>query len=132
MNAHIIVAKMQYYCNTAFMAKSKKSLEESPQERQDVFHGLVALQGRGVVTLPAALRRKLRLEEKGAQVEVVERADGVIELRPYLAIPADEAWFWTPEWQAMEREADEDIKAGRVTRHKSRAEADAFLEALMD
>lgn len=26
----------------------------------------------------------------------------------------DQAWFWTPEWQAKEREADEDIKAGRV------------------
>lgn len=114
------------------MAKSKKALEETPQELQDVFHGLVALQGRGVVTLPVALRRRLHLEEKGAQVEVVERADGVIELRPYLAIPADEAWFWTPEWQAKEREAEEDLKAGRITRHKSRAEADAFLESLMD
>lgn len=114
------------------MAKSKKSLEESPQEPQDIFHGLVALQGRGVVTLPAALRRKLRLEEKGAQVEVVERADGVIELRPYLAIPADEAWFWTPEWQAMEREADEDIKAGRTSGPFTRSEARKHLEALMD
>lgn len=26
----------------------------------------------------------------------------------------DQAWFWTPEWQQMEREADEDIAAGRV------------------
>jgi antitoxin PrlF len=24
----------------------------------------------------------------------------------------DQAWFWTPEWQAGERETDEDIKAG--------------------
>ncbi len=126
------VAKKRYYCNTAYMAKSRKTLEQNPAEPQDVFHGLVALQGRGVVALPIALRRRLHLEEKGAQVEVVERADGVIELRPYVAIPADEAWFWTAEWQAMEREADEDIKAGRVTRHKSRAEADAFLESLMD
>ena len=27
---------------------------------------------------------------------------------------ASQAWFWTPEWQQMEREADEDIAAGRV------------------
>jgi hypothetical protein len=114
------------------MAKSRKSFEQNPSEPQDIFHGLVAMQGRGVVALPIALRRRLHLEEKGAQVEVVERADGVIELRPYVAIPADEAWFWTPEWQAMEREADEDIRAGRTSGPFSRAEARKHLESLMD
>lgn len=24
----------------------------------------------------------------------------------------DQAWFWTPEWQAGERQADEDLKTG--------------------
>lgn len=132
MNAHIIVAKMQKYGNTAFMAKSRKDLEPRAHEPVDVFHGCISIQGRGVVTLPAALRRKLHLDEKGSQVEVVERADGVIELRPLLAIPADEAWFWTPEWQAREREADEDIKAGRTSGPFTRAEARKHLEALMD
>ena len=28
----------------------------------------------------------------------------------------DQAWFWTAEWQAGEKEADEDIRAGRVYR----------------
>jgi len=28
-------------------------------------------------------------------------------------IPADQAWFWSESWQAGEREADEDIAAGR-------------------
>jgi len=28
-------------------------------------------------------------------------------------IDPDQAWFWTPEWQAKEREADADIAAGR-------------------
>jgi hypothetical protein len=27
----------------------------------------------------------------------------------------DQWWFWTPKWQQMEREADEDIAAGRTT-----------------
>ena len=31
----------------------------------------------------------------------------------------DQSWFWTPEWQAMERRADEDIKAGRVHHYAS-------------
>jgi hypothetical protein len=40
---------------------------------------------------------------------------------------ASQAWFWTPEWQAREREADEDLAAGRLTRHESDEE---FLAAL--
>ncbi|MBU1486962.1 hypothetical protein KKH56_02780 [bacterium] len=31
----------------------------------------------------------------------------------------DQAWFWTPEWQAKEREADEDLRAGRYKRFKA-------------
>ena len=67
-----------------------------------------------MITLPAELRRRLHLDQEGARVEVVERADGVIELRPAVVVPADQAWFWTERWQQMEREADEDIAAGRV------------------
>jgi hypothetical protein len=40
---------------------------------------------------------------------------------------ASQAWFWTLEWQAREREADEDLTAGRLTRHESDEE---FLAAL--
>lgn len=42
-------------------------------------------------------------------------------------IDPDQAWFWTPEWQAGEREADADIAAGRGTRHHSDED---FLAAL--
>lgn len=27
-------------------------------------------------------------------------------LRPHVAVPADQAWFWTERWQQLEREAD--------------------------
>lgn len=76
----------------------------------------LSLQTRGVLSLPSDLRRRHHLDVPGAQVEVCEREDGVIELRPYLPHPADQEWFWTERWQRMEREADEDIAAGRVAR----------------
>jgi len=79
----------------------------------------VALQGRGLIALPADLRRRAGLDQPGAQVEIVERPDGVIELHPTVAIPADQAWFWTERWQRMEREADEQIARGEVTVHES-------------
>jgi len=29
-------------------------------------------------------------------------------------IPKEQLWFWTKEWQKREREAEKDIKAGRI------------------
>lgn len=75
----------------------------------------VAVQQRGVITLPAEIRRRLQLDVPGAQVRVVLRDDGVVELHPELPIAAEQVWFWTERWQRREREADEDVAAGRVT-----------------
>jgi bifunctional DNA-binding transcriptional regulator/antitoxin component of YhaV-PrlF toxin-antitoxin module len=87
----------------------------------------VTIQGRGTLALPADVRRRHHLDEPGAQVEIVEREDGVIELHPHVPIPADQAWFWTERWQAREREADAEIDAGRLTTHES---ADDLLRHL--
>lgn len=87
----------------------------------------VALQTRGTLALPADLRKRHNLDEPGAQVRVVERDDGVIELHPLAAVPASQRWFWTERWQRMEREADEDIAAGRIRSYDS---VDALLDAL--
>lgn len=81
----------------------------------ELFHGFVSMQTRGLVALPASLRKRYRLDEAGAQVEITERGDGVIELRPAIAVPAIDAWFWSTEWQAGEREVDEFLAAGQVT-----------------
>ncbi|MGC8628275.1 MAG: hypothetical protein ACP5VR_12145 [Acidimicrobiales bacterium] len=52
--------------------------------------------------------------EPGAQVEVVERDDDVIELHPLLPHRAGQAWFWAERWQQMEQQAEDDIVAGWV------------------
>ena len=90
----------------------------------------VVMQSRGVIALPASLRKRFHLDEPGAQVEVVERADGVIELRPHVAVPADQRWFWTERWQRMEREVDEEVAAGEVRNHDSGDDFLAHLDAL--
>ncbi len=41
----------------------------------------------------------------------------------------DQAWFWTPEWQAGERQADADKTAGRFTRYE---DGETFLAALRE
>jgi antitoxin PrlF len=45
-------------------------------------------------------------------------------------IPADQAWFSTPEWLAGEREADEDIAAGRGAVHESAEDMFDHLDSL--
>ncbi len=52
---------------------------------------------------------------------------GLSRLVPPDPIPEDQAWFWTERWQAMEREADEDIAAGRVS---PAMDVDEFIESL--
>lgn len=79
------------------------------------------------MALPAEVRRRLHLDEPGAQVEVTEREDGVLEPRPLLPIPADQRWFWTQRWQERERDVDEHVASGRIAVHDG---GDALLENL--
>jgi bifunctional DNA-binding transcriptional regulator/antitoxin component of YhaV-PrlF toxin-antitoxin module len=93
----------------------------------DRFHDFLTLQTRGVLALPPELRKRYQLDRPGAQVEVTERADGVLELRPQIAVPASQAWFWTEQWQERERAADADLAAGR---YADTDDAEGFLAEL--
>ena len=97
------------------------------QVKAEVEARYVALQGRGTLTIPVDLRRLLHLDQPGAMAELVVRDDGVLEVRPKVPVSADQAWFWSERWQQMERQADEDVAAGRVTRYDN---ADGFLTSL--
>jgi bifunctional DNA-binding transcriptional regulator/antitoxin component of YhaV-PrlF toxin-antitoxin module len=90
---------------------------------------LITVQARGTVALPADLRRRLHLDQKDSQIKLIEHEDGRVELLPVVAVPADQAWFWTDRWQAMEREADADIAAGRITIVEGADELIAHLDA---
>jgi len=110
-------------------ARSKPGQPRTPNVRECLYIGL---QSRGVFALPADVRKRHRLDEPGAQLRVVERDDGVIELHPQLAIPAEQAWFWSERWQSMETEASADIGAGRLTRHASGEELLEHLGGLRE
>jgi AbrB family looped-hinge helix DNA binding protein len=70
------------------------------------------LRARGQLTLPEDIRSAARLEE-GDLLDAEITEDGIL-LRPRKIIDATQAWFWTPAWQAGEREADADLASGRV------------------
>lgn len=81
----------------------------------------------GTITLPAEIRETLYLRE-GDQVAFELVGDRLI-VTPVAVVPRSQAWFWSREWQEAEREADEDIAAGRFTRYES---DDEFFVAITD
>ena len=89
---------------------------------------LTKLTSGGQVTLPKEIRMKTNMQP-GDFVEVKLDKEGRIVLTPKKLVDASQAYFWTEEWQNGERKADDDIKAGRVKRFKSAAEAIKYLES---
>ena len=66
----------------------------------------------GQITLPAPVRKKLGIVE-GDMIEI-EIKDDTAVLVPQKLVDKSQSYFWTKKWQETEREADADIKAGRV------------------
>jgi AbrB family looped-hinge helix DNA binding protein len=87
------------------------------------------VRGKGQITLPDEVRRSAKLEE-GDLLEIEVKHEGVIVLRPVGTIDRSQAWFWTEEWQRREREATEDIKAGRTIKFDSGEELLRYLDEL--
>jgi AbrB family looped-hinge helix DNA binding protein len=73
----------------------------------------VQIRGHGQITIPKRIRERFNLEE-GDILVIEEREDGIL-MKPRKLLDPTQAWFWTKEWQEKERQADEDIKAGRVS-----------------
>jgi antitoxin PrlF len=92
------------------------------------MHARSQVRERWQVTIPAEVRKTLRIEP-GDDIEFETGADGTVSIRGLRRIAADQAWFWTKEWQDGEREATEDIEAGRGTFHESDEDFLASLRA---
>lgn len=90
------------------------------------MRNLTRLTSGGQVTLPKEIRSRTNMQP-GDFVEVVVDGEGRIVLTPKKLVDAGQAYFWTEQWQAAERKADEDIQSGRVQRFSSAAEAVKYL-----
>jgi antitoxin PrlF len=84
------------------------------------------IRDKGQITIPARVRKEARLEVGDpVEFEVVE--EGIL-LKPHKVIDSTQAWFWTPSWQAGEREAAEERAAGRGRVFESSEEFLASLD----
>lgn len=107
-------------------AKPRKAARPAPSAARSNGR-VVTLRTNGQITLPAELRD--RVGARTGDVFIADVEDDVVVLRPKKLVDASQAWFWTPEWQKGEREADADIKAGRVKRFRDVEELIADLDA---
>lgn len=53
--------------------------------------------------------------------------DDEIVLKPKKIIDKDQVWFWTKRWQKGEKEAEEDVYAGRIHPFPDSKSAIAYL-----
>jgi AbrB family looped-hinge helix DNA binding protein len=96
----------------------------------DATANQATIRTRGQITLPAEVRLELGLRDGDHLIVTV--ADGQIILTPAAIIPRDQRWYWTPEWQAGERQADVDIAAGHGRVYRSDEDFLAALDAAVD
>jgi antitoxin MazE len=85
-------------------------------ERKNFYK--VRMGHKGQITVPGEIRSVLGVEEGDDVVFHVDEQGQVIIEQAH-TIPPDQAWFWTERWQQLEKEAQADIKAGRIIEHDS-------------
>lgn len=73
---------------------------------------LTEIRGRSQITIPSEVIKRLNLKQ-GDILEVDVEGDHII-LRPVIAIPKDQAYFWTQEWQSEERQIQSDIESNNI------------------
>ena len=71
------------------------------------------------ITIPKEIFESLRLKV-GDFVETTIR-DNAVVLIPQKLVPRDQEWFWTKEWQELEKEADEAVVKGEISGPFSKA-----------
>ena len=69
------------------------------------------------VAIPREIIRDLGLNQEDYMDIYISESKVIME--PKTMIPKDQAYFYSDQWQAGEKEAEKDIKEGRVTKTKN-------------
>jgi antitoxin MazE len=77
------------------------------------------------ITLPASIRKELNIEE-GDIIEMSIEDEKVV-LAPKKLVDKSQVYFWTKQWQQAEKQAEEDVREGRI---KSFGSADELVDGL--
>ena len=87
------------------------------------------LRGRGQITLPPEIRKKLKVGE-GDDVLFYVNTQGQVVVDQVHIIDPEQAWFWTERWQKAEAESQRDADNGDYFEFENMAAAIRFLDEL--
>ena len=73
---------------------------------------LTELRTRSQITIPSEIIKQLNLKQ-GDTLEVEIEGEQII-LRPVIAIPKDQAFFWSKQWQAEEKQVQANIENKKI------------------
>jgi len=69
------------------------------------------------IAIPREIIRELGLKHEDYMDLYISESKVILE--PKILIPKDQAYFYSEQWQADEKESEYDIKSGRVTKTKN-------------
>ncbi|CUH97136.1 hypothetical protein P22_3262 [Propionispora sp. 2/2-37] len=69
--------------------------------------GRIEVRSRNQVTLPKSLTKTLAIREGDILEYTIE--NGKIIITPKTLVPKEQAWYWSKEWQAAEKEVEQEI-----------------------
>ena len=81
------------------------------------------------ISLPKSLRERLGL--RPGDHLVVEECEGNLILTPAATVPKGQLYFWSRRWQEGELRAEEDIRAGRLSRTYAPAETEGLVSDIL-
>ena len=73
----------------------------------------IRIRENGQITIPKKLREMFSLQE--GDILLIESSENGILIKPRKLVDPTQSWFWSKEWQEKERQADDDIKSGRIS-----------------
>ena len=81
---------------------------------------LIKFKQKSQVTIPKALVEELGLKV-GDKLDI-DIEDRKLVITPVVIIPKSQEWFYTPEWQAKEKEVNKQLEEGRLNIADSKEE----------
>ena len=81
---------------------------------------LTEIRSRSQITIPSEIIKKLNLKQ-GDTLDVDIEGNQIV-LRPVIAIPKDQAYFWSKEWQSEEKQVQSDIENNKIRSSNSKNE----------
>jgi AbrB family looped-hinge helix DNA binding protein len=85
-------------------------------DKARVVEEIAKVNDRGAVTIPAAVRKAIGMSGETLVVASAVENGHEILIKVQMTVDRDQAWFWTPEWQAEEKASAKDSRDGKVTR----------------